>query len=359
MKLLGFVKQDKLSFSCHLADHCNLNCKGCDNFSCIAPKKDADISVFTKDFRRIEEIFGQKRISDIYLLGGEPLLNCRVVDFLKVSRSIFNNTDIHIHLVTNGILLTKMAESFWEAIKKYNITVEYTKYPIAYDTDSLEKIEKKFDVSVLEFGHDDASKKTLQFLPFDFSGKQDISYNYAHCFHANKCIQLREGKLYTCNIRAYIDIYCSKYGIHLETTPEDYINIYEDVTADDIFEFLSRPIPFCRYCNIKGRRNGHPWRSVGSHDSKYDWAKFELNSEGVAFLNRYKYVYFIAEENSLSLNIPNVNFKYEVITPKQMKDLYPAHKEKAVFVIHINDESTLYGIEKSLLKRINSLILYM
>ncbi|MDR2479129.1 MAG: hypothetical protein LBD48_07440, partial [Treponema sp.] len=32
-------KRTGLNLSVHLADHCNLNCKGCDNFSCIADEK--------------------------------------------------------------------------------------------------------------------------------------------------------------------------------------------------------------------------------------------------------------------------------------------------------------------------------
>ena len=30
----------------HLTDHCNLNCRGCDNFSPLAPDTYADINIF-------------------------------------------------------------------------------------------------------------------------------------------------------------------------------------------------------------------------------------------------------------------------------------------------------------------------
>ena len=33
----------------HLADHCNLDCRGCDNFSPLAPEVFADTEVFEKD----------------------------------------------------------------------------------------------------------------------------------------------------------------------------------------------------------------------------------------------------------------------------------------------------------------------
>jgi len=38
----------------HLVEHCNINCKYCDHFSCIAEEKFADINVFTRDLQRIK-----------------------------------------------------------------------------------------------------------------------------------------------------------------------------------------------------------------------------------------------------------------------------------------------------------------
>jgi hypothetical protein len=58
----------------HLADHCNLNCCGCDNFSPLAKETFADIRVIEKDCARMSELT-EGRINEIQLLGGEPLLH--------------------------------------------------------------------------------------------------------------------------------------------------------------------------------------------------------------------------------------------------------------------------------------------
>ena len=37
----------------------------------------------------------------------------------------------------------------------------------------------------------------------------------------------------------------------------DYIDIYKAKSIQEILAFLAKPIPFCKYCNVKGRTFGH------------------------------------------------------------------------------------------------------
>jgi MoaA/NifB/PqqE/SkfB family radical SAM enzyme len=59
----------RLRLCIHLTDHCNLNCRGCDNFSPLADKRNVDVAVFERDIARIAELGG---VSDLQLLGGSP-----------------------------------------------------------------------------------------------------------------------------------------------------------------------------------------------------------------------------------------------------------------------------------------------
>ena len=311
MKKLGFIPQKKLSFSYHLTDHCNLNCKGCDNYSCIAPEKTPNPEEFISDLKRLAELF-KNDVENIYLLGGEPLLNKNAVDFCVEARKIFNSEDTRIHLVSNGILFKQCDYSFWNAVKENNIIVEYTPYPIKYPENMDMNIFDKYGVCIKRFGHNTESIKTLQFLPFDLNGCQDTEYNYKHCFHANKCIQLKNGVLYTCNIRAYIDIIVNRYGIDFNLSEADGINIYKAKSSMEILDFLSQPIPFCKYCNIKKRNDGHLWRTVHNNDSIYDWCLFEFDERGISFLNNYKNVCLITEKVDDYKHLPADSFKFRM-----------------------------------------------
>lgn len=103
------MKLPILSFEVHLAEHCNLNCRGCDHFCPLAKPAYTDLNVFQRDFKRLSELFHMEA-GEIHLLGGEPLLNPQVEEFCKIARKNFPKATINI--ITNGILLPEMPDSF-------------------------------------------------------------------------------------------------------------------------------------------------------------------------------------------------------------------------------------------------------
>jgi len=88
----------------NLADHCNLNCQCCDHFSPIATKTFLDFDQYVKDIKRLAKLTGGK-IGLMKLQGGEPLLNERLIDYMKVTREVF--PDSHICVFTDGLLLNQ------------------------------------------------------------------------------------------------------------------------------------------------------------------------------------------------------------------------------------------------------------
>jgi MoaA/NifB/PqqE/SkfB family radical SAM enzyme len=82
-------KLKHLKFGVGLAEHCNLNCAGCGNYSPLAKEKFYDIDVFRNDCRRISELTGRK-IDSIGFAGGEPLLHPQITDFFDTARSLFD-----------------------------------------------------------------------------------------------------------------------------------------------------------------------------------------------------------------------------------------------------------------------------
>ena len=310
MRRLAYIKQDKLSFSYHLADHCNLNCKGCDNYSSVAREAFTDIDVFKRDMKRIKQLFGND-VPSILLLGGEPLLNPNIEKYFEVARTIFPEPNTEIAVVTNGILLSKMGGSFWKSCRDNNIKVTYTRYPIKIGLEEIGDTAKSYGVIFERYGRPDDGEKTLQFDPFDLRGCQDIETNFRNCFHANKCIQLSDGKLYTCNIRAYAHIFCDYFDVKMELSEKDYIDIYSETTKDEILKFLSEPIPFCRYCRIIDRSDGHIWRTSNKEPSIYDWLWLQFDERAHQELSQYEKVVFLFA-NGLDENyIWNTGFEKE------------------------------------------------
>jgi len=88
---------------------------------------------------------------------------------------------------------------------------------------------------------------------------QKVIRNFNSYHRVNTCIQLRNGKLYPCVPVAYIDIFNLYFNKKLIVSKRDFIDIYKVKSIEEIFRFLSRPIPFCRYCNIDATVRDIDW----------------------------------------------------------------------------------------------------
>lgn len=160
---------EKLNFEVHVVDHCNLNCKGCDNFSCLAEESYADLEIFRRDLTRIKDLFGN-RVSSVCLIGGEPFLNPEIYKFCDIARNIF--TDEELYIITNGTLLNKLNEITYESLRINRVTVKITRYPISfdYDTAMANLISKGIKT---EFFAGDIELKELYCRPVDIEGRQN------------------------------------------------------------------------------------------------------------------------------------------------------------------------------------------
>jgi molybdenum cofactor biosynthesis enzyme MoaA len=97
----------KLYYQVNIVDHCNLNCVGCSAFSPLSKKSFLDINIYQRDTERIA-MLGE--VENVYLQGGEPLLHPDLLEFFEVTRKYIKNCGLSI--VTNGVLLPKMTDSF-------------------------------------------------------------------------------------------------------------------------------------------------------------------------------------------------------------------------------------------------------
>ena len=250
------IPQKNLKYFCvHIVDHCNLKCNFCDHFSPLAKEYYADLDSFEKDFKRLSFLSDQK-VDRIGLLGGEPLLHPKIAEFAKIARKYFKYSKINI--VTNGLLILKQEPYFWETCRQNNIVVAITKYPINLDYDKISETASKYNV-VLEYYNDsDKNRKTSYHLPLNLEGTKNGRDNFMRCFHANDLTLLRDGKLYTCTVAPNAFKFNAYFNKNLPV-PEG-IDIYRAKNMEEVLNFISKPINFCKYCDIKNRTFNHEWK---------------------------------------------------------------------------------------------------
>jgi hypothetical protein len=109
-----------------------------------------------------------------------------------------------------------------------------------------------YDTNLLE--------KSMHHLPLDLNGRQNIKKSFEVCFFANYCITLNDGKLCTCGLPRVIHNFNSFFGKDIQVSDKDFIDIYKVNSIDEIFDFLRKPIPFCRYCDWNKIETRLPWR---------------------------------------------------------------------------------------------------
>lgn len=269
--------KDNFWLEVNLADHCNLNCQCCDHFSPLASKTFLDFDQYVLDIKRLSELTDH-HIGLMKLQGGEPLLNDRLIEYFRVTREEFPNT--HICLFTDGLLLLQWGQkvgeqNIWEAIKKYEIEIRMTCYPIPFKMENLLEqikehgIEYTFDPPVFKKGArvwffseigalDYKGVKHSVKHPFDLTGQQE-PYRFISCYQFNESIVLRDGKIYTCPIIPYAHYFNKYFNQNLEVCKNDSIDIYKVNSYEEIAEFCTHRVPFCRYCAVQCR-NSRTWK---------------------------------------------------------------------------------------------------
>jgi len=239
----------------HMVEHCNLNCAACGHFSNIAEKNFADLDKFRSDYGQFVKIMGDK-LKGIILMGGEPLLHPSIELYIKASRELSPNGNID--MFTNGLLLKKMPESFWKTCSECNARLIISVYPVNLDVEEIKRLAKNYNVQI---SIADRLGENWVFWTMDLEGKQNKTKSFILCSQANSCNQLKNGKVYPCSTAAYIEHFNKAFGVSLELDEKDSLDIFRNgVTSQDVLDFLSRPVPFCRYCS-RDKFRMTPWQA--------------------------------------------------------------------------------------------------
>lgn len=221
----------------HITDHCNIKCTGCAHFGNIAPERFITLKEFEKDLKTINKKIDYRLLN---ILGGEPLLHPEIHSIFNIARKIFKNKIITMS--TNGILLPTMNEIFWESVRKNNILLRISVYPI--NQKNIRKyleLAQKHNVKLQ--GLWDGRKFYLKKNPQGNSIEEEV---FSTC-DAKICHQVYKGNLYHCPVSAYGYIYNNYFKNNFYY--KEGIDIYSN-SAEKIVEYIEKPISNCKNCNI-------------------------------------------------------------------------------------------------------------
>lgn len=236
-----------------------MNCKACEHYSGLVkephfPKLDE----FTRDFERLHEFIDD--IGVIRILGGEPLLNRQVNEYIKLSRRLYPQTVINV--VTNAILLPKMPEDFFKTLRQCNAGIHISFYP---------PLESKMP-AIKQFLEAKRVRFYISPLNRTFTMKQTLKAHdrpmeiFLQCFQAN-CHNLYEGKIAACFLPFTTKYFNAYYGKNL---PEDgALDLYDTgLTTEKLKAHLLTPFERCRYCTSPVEVE---WKTISHPSPLSDW----------------------------------------------------------------------------------------
>jgi uncharacterized Fe-S cluster-containing radical SAM superfamily protein len=241
----------------HLADHCNLNCRGCTHFSNLVDKEVfIDKDQFKKDIELVVKHFSY--IDHFFLMGGEPLLNKDIASFVRIIREMMPYTRLVV--VTNGILLPKMTQETIEVFRQCNAKISVSAYQGLDFGKIVEFVDKYQIFSELRLKKDHFIKYMNQ------TGDSDKVDVFDKC--ARKiCTFVENGRIACC---------CQPFKVHYFNEYFDK-HIPENETMDllddslDPWEFayqLQTPMETCRYCTYEEKFD---WQLSKGQISIEDW----------------------------------------------------------------------------------------
>jgi hypothetical protein len=124
----------------------------------------------------------------------------------------------------------------------------------------MKEVAKEHEVIFEHYGDSAEVLKTSSKMPLDLLGKQNPDTNFMGCYHANDRCFLSKGRLFPCTIAPNVWKFNKFFNQNLSISDEDYIDIYKAINEKEILNFLSKPIPFCKYCYVEKRTFGLPWK---------------------------------------------------------------------------------------------------
>ncbi len=220
--------------------HCILKCKGCLTASNVRKEFFDDPDWFEKQVKRIKELFSGVR--SLRILGGEPLLHERLLDFIYIARRAF--PDAELVIISNGLLIPNCSNSFLRAIHKMDAIFSITVYQPT-------GVIKKKIIRLLSMNQ----------VKYEFRGavyvfRKSISLKKAYCAEdvfANcpKCPSVVNGIL-ACEKYQELQIMRECFDIDVNDCEKGLaIDIFQTkLNGWEINDFLSKPSQLCAHCAL-------------------------------------------------------------------------------------------------------------
>lgn len=272
------IKLDKVEF--YITNVCNLTCDECNRFNNFSFKgwqrwQDYEVT-YAEWASRVD-------VRQLVILGGEPLLNPSICDWITGINRVFSQG---VQILTNGTRLNQVSR-LYQALSNVDISGQSNILSIIiHNTDDVdwylnevckflqEPIQKLVGQENNVFGADYCyiDKNFVQipiWITTDFTKSAIIKNGHTLTLHnsdpeiahgicsfaLNKNYHFIRGNLYKCGPVALLPEFDQQIGLDISDQDRQLLNSYQPLTIQnfqsyhqEFFEHLDAPIPQCKFC---------------------------------------------------------------------------------------------------------------
>lgn len=287
----------------HISSECNINCSNCNSFSPCSEKYFLTIDMIKEQIFYIKKLFPE--IKEIFLSGGEPLLNNNLYEIVKI---IHNEMPyLNIGILSNGILMKEWTNEDFQKYEKLKTIFYITQYP-DYDYSYFLNLNPS-NLQIIK-------KNILLENLVDIRGSQETKKNFQQCSRKIN-LQLKDYFLYICPFSAYIKNFSDKFNLSIDSFKSDYLDI-RYTNLEEFNLFYNKIKKSCSFCNQEQSKE-FAYNKTFS-DIFLDYTQTKRSS----YLTNYT-KYNLKYNNSILKNtssIIDIIIPYQKINNKSLDELY-------------------------------------
>lgn len=229
-----------LHLDCNIVEHCNFSCTACSHVSPLHKPWFMALEDFERDLLALKPIL---KVRNLNFVGGETLLHPKLLAFMRSAKRI--RIDEQTHVITNGSLLHKMSEEFWQELEFLKVSV-YAKLDKAnLDLANAKAKQYGFGIEATEF------KDFYLQLTAPTDGKE----SFAHCPWKMDCYTVHNGYFTLCPQSTFFPKTLMGLPQHTDGLALD------GITEDTLRAFMGRtePLKSCSICT-GSKAKSIPWK---------------------------------------------------------------------------------------------------
>ena len=213
----------------------------------FVPKQLPPIESFEADMHRLSEAFHARQIR---LLGGEPLQNPQIVDYIRIAKA--SGIADKVTVITNGILLPRTGDDFWQNVDLVRVGL----YPGARRTEKVvQDAEATARATNTQFIVDRRMtfRTTIVTSPHPKDRTTDMIFRTCRNAHKHHCHMVYEGRFFKCACPAFLPDYLAQIngaaGTYDPSADAFLIHEAKDLLEElKTFLFANKTLDACRFC---------------------------------------------------------------------------------------------------------------